>query len=302
MKKNLSLALLLLIVITSPAFSQTVIGEWYGVGKVNRKGEHSNYLAEMVLKQRGNFVTGTFNYYFKSAKLASVVVGTFEPKSKLLELKITPVLNHKAKNINGADCPMEGSFTMYPAKDDTTMYGQFNPLYEYRYTCGAITVRFRKVSNKEPERPREEHETVKEEIVEKPVAKPLIDPAVALLNKRAFEVINEVEVNSDTLLATLYDNSEVDGDTVSMFYDKKLITHKSMLSDKPLNFKLAVKDSGINELSMYAENLGTLPPNTALLIIMDGEKRLEFNLASNFIKNSTLRFRKKKKEQTAHAL
>jgi hypothetical protein len=65
-----------------------------------------------------------------------------------------------------------------------------------------------------------------------------------------------------------------------------------MLSDKPMNFMLPV-DTTVNELSMFAENLGRFPPNTALAIIYAGEKRFEFSMTSTFIKNAAIRFRKK---------
>jgi len=294
-KKNWILTLVLLFVFKS-LFSQNVAGEWYGVGTVNKAGEHNSYLVELVLKQAGNKVTGEFNYYFKSAKISSTITGVYLPKTRTIELKATPVLNYKAQNINGADCPMEGSFTLLASQVETVLRGQFNPLFDYRFTCPAINIKFRKGVNR-PQTEPETGEVVREQLPEftPSLAKATaIDTAVTLLNTRAFEVVDEVEVSSDTIVATLYDNSEIDNDTVSMFYDKKLIVSKTMLSDKPISFKLAVKDTGVDEISMYAENLGSLPPNTALLIVMDGEKRHEFILTSTYIKNSTIRFRKKK--------
>ena len=44
---------------------------------------------------------------------------------------------------------------------------------------------------------------------------------------------------------------------------------------------------------MFAENLGGIPPNTAVAIIYAGDKRYELFMTSNFIKNATIRFRKK---------
>jgi hypothetical protein len=46
---------------------------------------------------------------------------------------------------------------------------------------------------------------------------------------------------------------------------------------------------------MFADNLGSIPPNTALMIITDGSKRHEVRLSSNLEKNGTVRIRKKKK-------
>jgi hypothetical protein len=48
--------------------------------------------------------------------------------------------------------------------------------------------------------------------------------------------------------------------------------------------------STFQEVEMIAENLGTIPPNTALLIITAGKKRYELFLSSSAQKSSKVRF------------
>ncbi len=269
-------------------------GDWYGVGSINKAGAYDSYMVEMILTQTGNKVTGQLNYFFKSEKIESTITGTYLPNSRTLELRATPVLNYQAKDANGADCPMEGSFTFMSSQLETTLRGQFNPTYNYRLTCPAINIKFKKQLIKPDEVVLKAPVQVEQLLVFDEPDKPKpIDPAVILLSKRAIDVVDEIEIESDSITAIFYDNSEIDNDTISVFYNKNLIASKKMLSDKPMTFRLAINDTGISEINMYAENLGKLPPNTALLIVMDGEKRMEFNLLSNYIKSSTLRFRKK---------
>ncbi len=45
---------------------------------------------------------------------------------------------------------------------------------------------------------------------------------------------------------------------------------------------------------MFADNLGSIPPNTALMIITDGKKRHEVRISSNLQQNGVLRMRRKK--------
>ena len=45
---------------------------------------------------------------------------------------------------------------------------------------------------------------------------------------------------------------------------------------------------------MFADNLGSIPPNTALMIISDGVKEHEVRLSSSFEKNATIRIKRKK--------
>jgi hypothetical protein len=41
---------------------------------------------------------------------------------------------------------------------------------------------------------------------------------------------------------------------------------------------------------MYAENLGTIPPNTALMVVTDGSNRYEVRIASDLEKSGVIRF------------
>jgi len=46
----------------------------------------------------------------------------------------------------------------------------------------------------------------------------------------------------------------------------------------------------MNELVMYAENLGTIPPNTALMVVTDGTKRYEVRITSDLKKSGAIHF------------
>jgi hypothetical protein len=46
---------------------------------------------------------------------------------------------------------------------------------------------------------------------------------------------------------------------------------------------------------MFANNLGAIPPNTALMLIYDGKKRYEVRLSSSLEKNAAVNIKRKKK-------
>ena len=48
------------------------------------------------------------------------------------------------------------------------------------------------------------------------------------------------------------------------------------------------------QLVMYAETLGSLPPNTGLLIVYDGKDRYEIRFSGDMEKSSAIVFRRKK--------
>ena len=112
------------------------------------------------------------------------------------------------------------------------------------------------------------------------------------IEKRSSELMRQITVDHDSITVTLYDNGEVDGDSISLiFNDSILATHK-MLTTKPLTFTIKIKPgSSRNELLMYAENLGSIPPNTALMVIYDGNKRYEVSVRSNLSTNGAVSFK-----------
>ncbi len=109
--------------------------------------------------------------------------------------------------------------------------------------------------------------------------------------KRNSDVLKTIEIDNKTFTVALYDNGEIDGDSISLFFNGKLILSHKRLSDKALSLKLNVDESrDLNELVMYAENLGTIPPNTALMVVYDGDNRYEVRISSDLQKSGVIRF------------
>ena len=112
---------------------------------------------------------------------------------------------------------------------------------------------------------------------------------------RKTEVQATVFFNSDTLRLSLYDNGIVDGDTVTILVNDKIILAKQVLGNLPVYYNLVVpatEDSVL--LVMYAENLGSIAPNTGLLIIQEVNKRTELRLSGNLQQNAAILFKRKR--------
>jgi hypothetical protein len=109
-------------------------------------------------------------------------------------------------------------------------------------------------------------------------------------------LVQEIEVESDSIQVDFYDNGEIDGDSISVFFNNQLLAFSQRLSTRSLHFNLGIDSTKeLNELSMFADNLGSIAPNTALMIVTDGENQHEIRLSSSLEKNATIRIRKKKK-------
>lgn len=106
-----------------------------------------------------------------------------------------------------------------------------------------------------------------------------------------------LEVTDDSVRVDVYDNAVLDYDTISVFFNKKLVSYKQLLQVKePIRFYVHVNDDETkNDLVMYAENLGLIPPNSAIMIITDSGHRYEVSLTSDYQKNAAIRLRKGQK-------
>jgi hypothetical protein len=107
----------------------------------------------------------------------------------------------------------------------------------------------------------------------------------------AFKEIPEISVDTGTIRLDFYDNAEVDGDSITVLVDKKVVLSHQRLSAKPLTTHIRIdQQNAFHEVEMVAENLGSIPPNTAILIITAGDKRYLLTLTSSQSKSAMVRF------------
>ena len=91
----------------------------------------------------------------------------------------------------------------------------------------------------------------------------------------------QIPVSGDSIELHFYDNGQVDGDSISLFLNDKLIFEHIRLTDKAYSIKLSVSElNSSNELIMVAENLGSIPPNTSYMVAIVADKMYEARLES----------------------
>jgi len=124
------------------------------------------------------------------------------------------------------------------------------------------------------------------------IVKPPLRPT-----ERKIQKISEINFSSDSLLLSFYDNGTIDGDTVTILLNGKILTEK--LGLKANAFKITIPTGGLKSgdsllLVMQAESLGLIPPNTGLLIIQDGTTRHEIRFEGDMQRSSAIMLKKKK--------
>ncbi len=120
----------------------------------------------------------------------------------------------------------------------------------------------------------------------------LITPAPPDIKNRINELVKTLNISSNQVTVKLFDNGEIDGDTISVYLDNKLVLSDRRLTAAPLILRFDMNEQqDEHELTMVAENLGTIPPNTSLMIVEAGTQRFEVRITSTEQKNAVVKFR-----------
>ena len=109
------------------------------------------------------------------------------------------------------------------------------------------------------------------------------------LKERTNNLVRTIYVDEGDILVELYDNGQIDNDTVSVYHNNQPEILHARLSGKPLAVKIRVSaEDPIHEFVMVADNLGEIPPNTSLMVITAGKKTYELFLTSDLQRNAKI--------------
>jgi hypothetical protein len=146
--------------------------------------------------------------------------------------------------------------------------------------------------------------TTQKKVKEQPPQKPVpvtVQPAAVPdikkeLAKRKVEPIQTVFFTSDSLVLELYDNGYVDGDSVSIIINgKELLTHVRLTEKAVKKTIYITRELGDSiNLVMFAENLGSIAPNSGLAIIRDGNRQHRITFSGDLEKNAAIILRRRK--------
>ena len=138
-----------------------------------------------------------------------------------------------------------------------------------------------------PEKPKDSLPAV----VTVPVYKPDSIALPKTITQRKNKEQKRIVVDVKTINLKVYDNAIMDGDTVSILYNGKMLLTHQLLSEKgvELNIELDEKQTR-HEITLFAENLGSIPPNTALIVVTAGTKRYELFASASLEENAVLVF------------
>lgn len=290
--------------------AQRCTGHWFGIGRIQTTGNYNNYLSEFILQQKGSQVTGELQYYFRDSLMKVSLKGNYSAAThRLIIQPFTMVYYLSPTAGNTIDCRLSGEFTLIASKAGIALNGRLFPDTDHRYTVPDILYRLNRSDDTLPLPPMplvtlpdtaemSVTNANADTLVQKRIphvhedSLPPVSPVFAARPKTYFK---DIEVEHDSLRIELYDNGEIDFDSVSLYLNDRPVLPKSMLTHKAIRLNIYLDATKTdNELSMFAENLGLIPPNTAAIILYDGKIRHELIMTSDLDKTATIRIRRKK--------
>jgi hypothetical protein len=102
------------------------------------------------------------------------------------------------------------------------------------------------------------------------------------------KMIGSIIVGSQKLTLALWDDAQEDGDSVSISIDGRWIARGFPVKKSP-QFLEVVLSPGKNLIAFIPDNLGSIPPNTSVLEIIDGKRRKSYFMESNLGENNVIK-------------
>lgn len=122
---------------------------------------------------------------------------------------------------------------------------------------------------------------------------PAVNKDSLRISSRAVEVLQTIELKTDSVTFELYDDGIVDGDSVSVYANNSILLSRVAVSDKGIKQTVYIPATSEGLLiTLFAENEGSIPPNTGMLIIYTAEKKYEIRFKSDNKKSAAVRITK----------
>jgi hypothetical protein len=246
-------------------------GTWKGKLVQNLGGCFPVYNIELQLQVAGSRITGvSYHYSDQTNFVKEEFEGSWDIPSKTAQIDELKVLIFQIPN-DCIPCIKKYKLILHREGQDEQLRGSWEgTTMDKRTACPPGTIVLNRVTKADfkPE--------------------PKLPPA--LVNRKA-ELIKEIFVDTGNIKIDFYDNGQIDGDTISVYVNSMPTVSNKMLTAKPVSMHVRIDlKKTMQEVIMVGENMGSIPPNTALMIINAGDKRYQLYLKSDSTKNAMVRF------------
>ncbi len=273
------LYLVLFYFFTVHLLAEGLNGIWKGNLTQGPGGCYPNYFIELQINFNNNNIIGKAYDYYDTTKFVRLsFTGKYNPVTQRLVLIENKVLQ---SNIPAHCAPCIKTYDLIYSKkgNEEMLTGDWKGhLDGNQMACPPGKIYLKKAAESDFKVDIEQSDTLAQ-----------IQESIKL-QPRAMETVKTMIVDSPHITVRLYDNAEIDNDTITVFVNNKLLLYRQRLTEKPLTIDFIAFPDTEYELVMYADNLGLIPPNTALMIVTAGKKRFDVFMSSSEQKSASVKF------------
>lgn len=269
--KRFLLSLFLLLYQT--AGSQTLSGVWEGENGYSAYYIKPERVVLELSEYNDSLLTGVTHLYYSRGRYEHhKISGRIDKRSGKVYLSEDSIISYKVGLFTTID---EGvySLRLFKKEDAWILQGNWTSKKKRLLINPTLTTYFRKEIEQE--------------------TKPVID-TVASKPGRVDDIQLVLEIDKkekDSIRVDIYDNGEIDGDSISVYVNDTEVISRQRVSTQPLTFYLTVTNHfPYDRIRLVAENLGSIPPNTALMVITTRKKKYNVFVSSSFEKNAVIEF------------
>jgi hypothetical protein len=274
-----SALLITLLALSCPGRGEDLNGIWKGTLTQGPGGCYPQYYLELQINFNGDRLTGkAYDYYDKEHFVKMSFSGRYNPQTHRLVIIENQVLQADIP----IDCePCTKTYDLNYSKngEQEELNGNWKGVYSNKQlVCPPGRIRLQRATQSDF-----------------PVDIEQSDTLIALqktlkLQPREPTLVKTIILHSADVKIDLYDDAEIDHDTVTVLINNKLLLYRQMLTDRPLTIHFNAFPNTPYELVMYADNLGDIPPNTALMMVTCGPDKIKANMSSTEQASATVRF------------
>jgi hypothetical protein len=263
------------LILAATGRCQDINGIWKGKLVMAPGGCFPVYNIELQLQVAGTRIVGTAYHFSDSLNYVKEnFEGVFKKDSNVIRIQENGIITFKIKE-DCVPCVKNYTLSYHRGGGNVTTEEQLRGSWTGKATDGKtacdpgtiVLTRF-------------ERSTFKPEMKLPPT-----------LTKRKAELVKEIRVDTGTIKIDFYDNGQIDGDTISVYVNNMPAVSSKRLAAQPVTIHVRIDlKKTEQEVIMVGENLGSIPPNTALMIVHAGDKRYQLYLTSDEQKNALVRF------------
>jgi|GEM_PF-3040608 len=261
-----------------PIKPNALAGHWRGWLQQEPVVMTHDFYYEMDLQQDGEKVWGSSYIYVDENYAEMRLVGTF--KNGVLKFKEVEFVKEYIRV--GFEWCLKYGDLYYRVQDSTAFLESKGVTVDgdapISGKCSPARVQLRKPEKKIIKPPPPRIDSTQKDSTGKPLVitspKPTIkEGKVVKIGDREAKRGRELTVRSAKIRISVMDNQRVDGDSITLYYNDRIVFQHLPLKKNPKTFKIDLDlDSEVQVLVLFADNLGEIPPNTAKFIVDDGKE------------------------------